>query len=153
MISCQRLEVVDVDFEVGLRMSAYRANLWCFLTNYDVSAVATFPYFHFTLSKHLLHFYVVKQCAITLFVAFLDSSHQAEFHCQVSEAFLFCGFSKSLIHISPLVVFSFCSSSQVLSGVSNAVEFFEPHFSMLFLVVGSFLKEFSNLFETFLFCF
>ena len=41
--SFQLLIVLGAEFEVGLRMVAYGAYLWCFGAYYDVSAVAALP--------------------------------------------------------------------------------------------------------------
>ena len=90
--------------EVSLRMSAYRADSRCFLAYHDMSAVAALPYFHRRFLEYLLRFYVVEECTLAFFVAFLHLGYHTETGCQLGKSFLLRGLSKACVHICPLVV-------------------------------------------------
>ena len=45
-VRISKSEILLVDLEIGLRMGADRALLRCLGPNYDMSAVAAFPYLH-----------------------------------------------------------------------------------------------------------
>ena len=49
-----------VYFKISLRVIADRTNLRSTGADYDMSAVAAFPDFNFTLFKHFLHFNVLS---------------------------------------------------------------------------------------------
>lgn len=46
-------------FKKALWMCTYRAYLWCFFTDYQMSAVSAFPHNLFALFKYFLHLYVI----------------------------------------------------------------------------------------------
>ena len=60
--------VLLANLKEALRMCANRAYAGCFLAHNEVTAVAALPHRHLTLCKYLLHFYIVKKCAVSLLV-------------------------------------------------------------------------------------
>ena len=98
-------------FKIALWMIAYRAYLWSLCSDYNMSTVTAFPYLHFALLKHLSSFNVLKKCTISLLMVLFNFSYCSKFCCKIRETFFLCCFSKAIIHICPLVVLSFYSSS------------------------------------------
>ena len=107
--------------EISLLVVASRAHFRSLRTYYDMTAVTALPYFHFALLKHSSRLNVVEQCAIALLMTLLDSCYEAEFLCQLVEAFLVSGLRKAFVHIRPFVVLAFCSILKVLCGSANAI--------------------------------
>src|SRR5574344_499384 len=146
IILCQK-------FKVGLRMSACGADLRCFGSYYDVSAIAAFPYLYFAFLKNLCCLYILQQCAVALLMTLLNGSHKAEFGSQFLKTFFFRCLCKTVIHVCPLIVLAFGCIQQVLCcGADAVVQFLEPQLCVFLLIVGSLLEESGNLFETIFLC-
>ena len=90
-------------------MITYRTYLRGFCSYHNMSTVPTFPYFDFTLFKYLCSFNILKECSISLLVMLLNLSYSSEFCCKLRKTFFLSSFCKALIHIGPLVIFTFCS--------------------------------------------
>ena len=99
-------------FKIALWVIAYRAYFRCFCSHYDMSTVTAFPYFDFALFKYLRSFNILKKCTVSFFMMFLNLSYSSEFCSKFWKSFFLRCFGKPFIHICPLVVFTFCSSSQ-----------------------------------------
>jgi len=104
--------------------------------HYDMSAVAALPYLNLTLGKDGGGLNVLEQGAVALLVLLLYGAHHTELGGQLREAFSFRGLGEALVHIGPLIVLAIGSGSEVLGGVSYAVELLEPEFGVLLLVVS-----------------
>ena len=126
-------------------MSAGGANVGGIGANNDVTAVTAFPNLNFALLENFSGFYVAEKRAISLLVMLFNCSNQTELFSQLVEAFLIGDLGKSCVHIGPLVVFTLSSSAEVLSGVTQTVELFEPQLSVFFLIVGSLEEQGSDL--------
>lgn len=72
-------------FKVALAVIADRADLGSRGSHDQVSADTTLPHGLSALFKDLLHFHVVQQFAIPLFVRFFDRGHFAEFFDQFGQ--------------------------------------------------------------------
>lgn len=144
--------VLSIDFEISLRMSAYRADFRSLCSDYDMTAVAAFPNLDFALSEHFLRLHIMKQRSVTLFVMFFDGCDSTEFSSEFRESFLFSSISKTGIHVSPLIVFTISGSTEIFSSSADSVQFLEPHFRVLFLIIGSLLEKSGNLLKAILFC-
>ena len=131
-------------------MCASRANLRSLGADYDVTAVAAFPYLDFALLEHFLSLDILEKCAIALFMTLLDSSYEAEFLCEYVESLFVCGLCETVIHISPLIIFSVCSLNEVVCGVADTLKFLELEFCVLLLVVSGLEENCCNLLEAFL---
>ena len=59
-------------------MITYRAFFRSFCTNYNVSAIATFPHCNATLLKHFHSFNILKKCTISFFMKFFNRSNTSE---------------------------------------------------------------------------
>ena len=118
-----------------------------------MSAVAALPDFDLALFKYLSGLNVFQKCAVTLFMFFFDRGNKAEFRGKFFEAFLFGSLRKTVIHIRPLIVFAFRCGGEVLSGVSDAVKFLEPHLCVLFFVVGCLQEKRRDLLVALFLCF
>ena len=70
-------------------MVADRADIRRLGSHNDMTAVAAFPDFDFTLLKDLLGFDVLQQGTVTLFMMLLNGSDAAEFGGQFRETFFF----------------------------------------------------------------
>ncbi len=154
VIACRCfLVVLLVDFEVGLRVVADRADLGGLGADDDVAAVATFPDVHLALGEDLLGLDVVQQGTVTLLVVLLDGGHTTELGGQLGEALGLCSLGKAFVHIGPLVVLAIGGSGQVLSSGADAVQLFEPQLGVLFLVLGGLQEEGGNLLKALLLAF
>ena len=131
-------------------MSACRANFRRLGAYHQVTAVAAFPDLYFALFEDCGGFHVLQQSAVAFFVVLFDGSNHAELGGQFREAFLFGSFGEAFIHVGPFVVFAGSSSGQVGSGVTDAVQFLEPHFRMFFFVICGLQEECRNLLIAFL---
>ena len=131
-------------------MCASRANLRSLGADNDVSAVAAFPNLYLALLEHFLGLDVLEKCAIALFVTLLDSSYEAELLSENVESFLVGGLCETVIHISPLIIFSVCSLNEVVCGVADTLKFLELEFCVLLLVVSGLEENCCNLLEAFL---
>src|SRR5699024_984781 len=133
-------------------MIAGRTNFRSGSSNYNVSAVAAFPDFNFASGEHFRRLRLAEQRAIALFMMLLDGSHKAECRRKFRESLFLCGFCKSVVHICPLVILTLCGVEQVLGGIADAVQFFEPHLRMLFLIVRRLQEKCGDLLIALFFC-
>ena len=97
-----------MDFEVGLRVSAYRAHLRCFGSYDDVSAITTLPHLYLASLEYFCGLHVMEQGTIALLVAFLYSRHGAELGGKFRKAFLIGRTGEAFVHIRPFVVLPCC---------------------------------------------
>ena len=85
----------------------------------------------------------------------LNLANLSELNGNFLEAFFFCLFRHTVVHVGPLVVFAFSSYLQVFASGANlaTMQVFIPQFGMFFLVVSCFFEDGSNLFEPVFLCF
>ena len=75
----------------------------------------------------------------------LDSSNPTELLGKIVEAFLVSFLRHSVIHIRPLGILALGSMEQVLGGIAQLAQSFEPQFSVLLLVLCSMQEQRGNL--------
>ena len=97
-----------MDFEVGLRVSAYRAHLRCFGSYDDVSAITTLPHLYLASLEYFCGLHVMEQGTIALLVAFLYSRYGADLGGKFRKAFLIGRTGEAFVHIRPFVVLPCC---------------------------------------------
>ena len=131
-------------------MVAGGANLWSFLTDHNVTAVAALPYLDLTLGKDLCHLHIVQQGTVALLMVLLNGGYQAETLGQLMKAFLIGSFGKAIVHIRPLVVLTLSGGEKVFCGVANAVQFFEPQLGVFLLIISGFEEQCRDLLVAFL---
>ena len=122
-------------------MIAGRTNLRRFLANYDMPAVAAFPYLDLTLFKNLRHLHIVKQGTVALLVVLFHGRYQAETLSQLWKAFLLGGLGKAVVHVRPLIILAHGGGKQIFGCVSDAAELLEPQLSVLLFIVCGFLER------------
>ena len=147
-----KLIIFRSNFEVGLSVSAGWANFWCFCTNNNVTTVAAFPNLNFAPFKDRSSFDIFEKSTEAFFVVLFNFSNQEEFFSKLRGTLFFGGFGEFNIYICPFVVFTICSSFQVFGSITNAKEFFIPHFGVFFFVVSSLQEKFCDLFKAIFFC-
>src|SRR5699024_5858327 len=135
------LIVFGLSFEVSSWVSAYRADFRSLVPIVDVTAVTALPSKRSLVLECLACLVVIQKSLITFFVRSFYLSYASELSRQFCKAFLFGFLSHSLIHICPLVVLACGSVSKIFFYISAAVELFEPHFCMLFLLICCLLKD------------
>ena len=119
-----------------------------FFADNDVTTVSTFPNAVAFAREYQLTFYVSEELAIAFFVFFFDFAYHVKEGSDFSEAFFASFLCKTSIHVGPLVVFTLSCVKKIFGSSRNCVTMkkFEPNFSVLFFVVSSFFKDFSDLF-------
>ena len=101
-------------------MITYRAYLRCFCSYHNMSTVTAFPYLNLALFKYLCSFDIFKKCTISLLVMLLNLSYSSKFCCKFREAFFLSRFSKTFIHICPLIILAFSSCCQIFLCITDS---------------------------------
>ena len=114
------LIILCVHFKIALRMITYRAYRRCFCSYHNMSTVTAFPNLDLALFKHLRSFNIFKKCTISLLVMLLNLSYSSEFCCKFRKTFFLSCFSKTFIHICPLIIFAFSSSCQIFLCITDS---------------------------------
>ena len=146
-----RLVVVSADLEVSLWVLAHWAHSRSFFANNDVSAVRTFPHHVSIAREYEFALNVSEQFAIAFFVFFFDFAHHVKQSSNLSETFSASFFSKTSIHVGPLIVFACCRVKKIYCSFGNivAMKKFKPDFSVFLFVVSCFFKDVCDLNKTF----
>ena len=146
-----KLIVLDVKLEIGFWMVADWADFRGIFADDDMSAVAAFPDREVIADEDNAAFDFLDQSAITLFVMLLDRADHTEFRGDLEEAFALGDLGEMLIHIGPFVVLAIGGIEKILDGGwdSTAMEIFEPELGVLFLVLGGFHEDGSDLLVAF----
>ena len=126
-------------------MLADRADLRSLGSYYDMSAVTTLPDGNAALLKYLHRLDVAQQLAVALLVHLLNGSYATELFSQIMESFLVSLTGHAVIHIRPLGILALGSMEQVLGGIAQLAQSFEPQFSVLLLVLCSMQEQRGNL--------
>ena len=66
--------ILRMKLEVALGMIAGRTDIRCLFADYDMTAIAAFPYLNLASGKYLCRFHVTKQRTVSFFVMFLYGS-------------------------------------------------------------------------------
>ena len=122
-------------------MIAGRADLWRFLTDHNMTAVAALPQLDLALGKDLRHLHIAQQGAVALLMVLFNGGDQAETLGKLVEALLVSSLGKAVIHIRPLVVLALSGGEKVFGGVADAVQFFEPQLGVFLFVVSGFEED------------
>lgn len=96
-------------FKETFGMPTNGADFGSFLTNNKMPAVTAFPNGFFRLFKYLLHLNIFEECTVSFLVGILDFCNHSELCRKISKTFFLCILCKSLVHISPLIIFAFSS--------------------------------------------
>src|SRR5574344_707780 len=139
-----------MNFKIALRMRTYRADIRCFGSYNDVSAVAALPDLDLALLEYRSCLDVGKKCSVSLFVMLLDSSDKSELGSKISKALSFRCLRKAFVHICPLIVLAVSCLTQIGLCVANSAELLEPHLGVLFLVVSGLEENSRDLLIAFL---
>ena len=79
VIPLKILVVLFSYFKISLWMVAYRTDIRCFCSNYDMTAVSALPDLYAAFLKYLSGLHIIKKRTISLFVCFFDCCNAAEF--------------------------------------------------------------------------
>ena len=82
-----RLIVLGFQFKEALGVGTYGAGQRCLFADYDVSAVATYPYSVVFTREYNSFLDIGEQTAVAFLVMTFDSGYSAEFGGNMSEAF------------------------------------------------------------------
>ena len=113
-----------------------------------MSAVAALPKRHAALFKYLFRLYIVQKFAVSLLVGFLNGGNAPELLCKFMETFLIRLPGHAVVHVRPLIVFSFCCVEKVLRGIAQSPKRLKPQFCMLFFIFRSLQEQSRNLLIT-----
>ena len=133
-------------------MFACGANFGSLFADIDMTAVAALPAVLAGADPDFAGFNVGEKFPVALFVTLFDSGNALKDPCQFGVAFLFSFDSESAVHFGPLFMFTGCCGSEIFQSGANAVQLFEPEFGMFLFIVGSLLKDGSDLLIAFLAC-
>src|SRR5699024_8000065 len=118
----------------------------------DISAVVAFPSKRSVSFESISCFECSKNLIITFLVSGLYLGNKLEFCSKLIESFCSCFFSHGFVHFCPLIVFAGSSVFYIFCYITDAVELFEPHFCVFFLLICCFFKDICNLNISGLFC-
>ena len=139
------LIVFRANLEVGLRMLTDGAYLRRFGAYNDMATVAAFPHGDAALFKDSLGFHILQQCAVALLVCLLNGTDPTELLCQIMEALLVGLTGHAVVHIRPFGVLTLSGVEQVLGGIAQLAQGFEPQFCVLLLIFGGVQEQSGNL--------
>ena len=117
-----------------------------------MTAVAALPYLDLASREYFRRLNIMQKRAVAFLMVLFNGGYKAEFRRKLGEAFLFGGFGEAVVHIGPFVIFALGGMEEVLRCIADAVKLLEPHFRVLFFIVGGFLEERRNLLIALFFC-
>ena len=123
-------------FKEALCVVAHGTDVGSLHADHDVAADAAFPHRHFALFEDLLHLNVVQELAVALFMGLFDRANHAELRGDFGKAFFLGFLGEAVVHIGPLVVFTFGGGLQVGGRIADAAEQVEPQAGVFLFIVG-----------------
>jgi hypothetical protein len=141
------LIVSSMDQEVRLRMLANRTKLRSLLADNDMAAIAALPDHVLIARENDTLLDIAQELTVTLLMSLLDSADLLEKESDLVESLFLGHLGKLGIHVSPLEVLAIGCILEISLGIRNSaiMQKLEPDLGMLLLIIGSLLKEFTNL--------
>ena len=115
-----------------------------------MAAVPALPDLDLAFLEDLLGLHILQQGPVPLLMMLLNLRHHAEFGGQLQEALLLGGFGEAGVHVGPLEILAGGGGGKVLGGGADPLQLLEPHFRVLFLVVGGLEEQRGNLLKALL---
>ena len=136
-----KLIILGAQFEICLRVIAYRTYIRSAGADHDMSAVAAFPYAVSVSGEYKSAFNVRDQLAISRFMLFLDSRDHLEKIGDIRKTLFSCCLCKPGIHLLPLILLAVRSDLKIILGAVYALEDLIPDLCMFFLISCCLFKD------------